>query len=69
LAKEIAEDDPPLVLRRLLHWAMAQEGFINNPFEYWHFDYGDQMYVLYAKLLNKPDVPAAAWYGYVDSPE
>ena len=69
LAKEIAEDDPPLVLRRLLRWAMAQEGFINNPFEYWHFDYGDQMYVFYAKLLDKPDVPDAAWYGYVDSPE
>jgi D-alanyl-D-alanine dipeptidase len=69
LAHEIAEDDARLAQRRLLHWAMAQEGFINCPFEYWHFDYGDQMYALYAGLLSLPDSPAAAWYGFVDSPE
>jgi zinc D-Ala-D-Ala dipeptidase len=69
LAREIPENDSRLLLRRLLHWAMSQEGFINCPFEYWHFDYGDQMYVLYNRLLGLPDAPKAAWYGYVDSPE
>ncbi len=69
LAGEISEDDPRLIYRRLLHWAMAEEGFINCPFEYWHFDYGDQMYVLYSHMLKMSDAPRAAWYGYVDSPE
>ncbi|MFA5041545.1 MAG: M15 family metallopeptidase, partial [Bdellovibrionales bacterium] len=69
LAKEIAKDDPRLVFRRLLHWAMSQEGFINNPLEYWHFDYGDQMYVLYLQALKGACAPQAAWYGYVNSPE
>jgi D-alanyl-D-alanine dipeptidase len=69
LAHEIAEDDPRLIRRRLLHAAMAHEGFINYPFEYWHFDYGDQMYVLYSRLLKLPDAPQAAWYGTADSPE
>jgi len=68
-AHEIAEDDPALVHRRLLHGAMFQEGFVNNPREYWHFDYGDQMYVLYAQLLGLPEAPKKAWYGYIDSPE
>ncbi|MFA4994947.1 MAG: M15 family metallopeptidase [Bdellovibrionales bacterium] len=68
-AHEITEDDPRLLRRRLLHWAMAQEGFINCPFEYWHFDYGDQMYVLYSQLVGLPNAPKEAWYGYVESPE
>jgi D-alanyl-D-alanine dipeptidase len=67
-AGEIAADDPRLLNRRLLHWAMAEEGFVNYPFEFWHFDYGDQMYVLHGRLLGLP-VPAAAWYGYVGPPD
>jgi D-alanyl-D-alanine dipeptidase len=67
-AGEIAADDPRLLNRRLLHWAMAEEGFVNYPFEFWHFDYGDQMYVLHARLLGLP-APDAAWYGYVDPPD
>ena len=27
--------------RRLLYYVMTQSGFINYPFEWWHFDYGD----------------------------
>jgi len=67
-AGEIAENDPRLQNRRLLHWAMTQEGFTNYHLEWWHFDYGNQGHVLYAKLLGLPNAPQAAWYGYVDPP-
>lgn len=30
--------------RRILYWAMTQEGFVNNPTEWWHFSFGDQMW-------------------------
>lgn len=36
--------------RRLLYWIMIESGFENNPTEWWHFSYGDQMW---AKLLDK----------------
>ncbi|HEY8949913.1 MAG TPA: M15 family metallopeptidase [Rhizomicrobium sp.] len=28
--------------RRLLHWAMSEEGFVGYSEEWWHFSYGDQ---------------------------
>lgn len=31
--------------RRLLYWAMTKQGFANYPYEWWHFDYGTQMWV------------------------
>lgn len=37
--------------RRLLHWAMAAEGFAGHPDEWWHFSYGDQ---LWAALTGAP---------------
>lgn len=42
--------------RRLLYWIMDEAGFANNPTEWWHFSYGDQ---LWAKLGGHP----AALYG------
>ena len=69
LAGEIDENNPYLLNRRLLHWAMTEQGFLNYPQEFWHFDYGDQMYVAYAQMSGLPDAPQAAWYGYVESPE
>lgn len=42
--------------RRLLYWVMAEEGFVNNPNEWWHFCWGDQMW---AKLTGE----RAAHYG------
>ena len=34
--------------RRVLYWAMTQAGFINtNPFEWWHYAYGDRAYAAY----------------------
>lgn len=32
--------------RRLLYWTMAAEGFINLPTEWWHFDWGTQLWAL-----------------------
>jgi len=31
--------------RRILYWAMTDRGFANYPNEWWHFDYGNQMWV------------------------
>jgi D-alanyl-D-alanine dipeptidase len=69
IAGEIGKDDPRLNNRRLLHWGMTQEGFVNYGFEFWHFDYGDQMHVLHSEMLGLPDRPSKAWYGYIASPE
>jgi len=30
--------------RRLLYWVMTEAGFANNPTEWWHFSYGDQLW-------------------------
>lgn len=43
--------------RRLLYWAMTEAGFANYPPEWWHFDFGDQMWVQNTKGATK------AWYG------
>ncbi len=66
-AGAIAGDDRRLWLRRLLHWAMQSEGFENDPFTFWHYDWGSQLYVKMRRLL-RPDPPAPAWYGYVPPP-
>ncbi|MBX9685724.1 MAG: hypothetical protein K2X27_03420 [Candidatus Obscuribacterales bacterium] len=31
--------------RRLLYWLMTEEGFANYPYEWWHFDFGNQMWI------------------------
>jgi zinc D-Ala-D-Ala dipeptidase len=54
--------------RRLLHFAMRQQGFVNYPLEFWHFDWGNQMYVHNLRLLSG-SAPERAWYGYIESPE
>ena len=66
-AGDIKETNAPLTNRRILHWAMSTEGFVNYPLEYWHFDWGNQFYVHNLGVEHKP-APAAAWYGYVDPP-
>ena len=45
--------------RRLLFWVMSDEGFANNPTEWWHFSYGDQMW---ARIVGQ----SAALYGPAD---
>lgn len=47
--------------RRLLYWAMRSEGFANYPYEWWHYDYGTQMWVRNSRGL--PDAPKVAIYG------
>ena len=36
--------------RRLLYWVMHEAGFANNPTEWWHYSFGDQMW---ARLMDK----------------
>jgi zinc D-Ala-D-Ala dipeptidase len=63
---EIGSDDVRLVNRRLLYWAMRDQGFTNYSYEFWHFDYGNQMYIM---TLRHFGIDArAAWYGYIALP-
>jgi D-alanyl-D-alanine dipeptidase len=54
-------DEEARANRRLLHWAMIEEGFAGHPDEWWHFSWGDQ---LWAKLTGAP----AAFYGPAEPP-
>ncbi len=63
----VAPDDPRLMNRRLLHWAMHEHGVLNHPFVFWHHDWGNQLHVRTWQDLF-PDPPEAAWYGYIGPP-
>ena len=67
--ERINPDDPRLLHRRLLYTAMISAGFTNFPSEFWHYDFGTQMYVLYAQAMSFSNPPHTAWYGYIKSPE
>jgi D-alanyl-D-alanine dipeptidase len=62
-----AAGDARLRNRRLLHWAMQAQGFINYSYECWRFDCGNQMYVMMRNYLGRDPAPAA-WHGYVPAP-
>lgn len=64
---KIDSADQRLLNRRLLHSAMESQDFVNYPFEFWHFDWGDQMFVANYQR-DSSDQPARAWYGYVEPP-
>lgn len=66
-AGRIAPDDRRLWNRRLIHWAMSAEGFLNDPFVFWHYDWGNQLYVKVRRALFA-DATKAAWYGYIGPP-
>jgi D-alanyl-D-alanine dipeptidase len=69
LAGNIDENDVRLQNRRLLNWAMTQEGLLNETAKvFWHYDWGNQIYVRASRALLK-DPPQAAWYGYIDPPD
>ena len=34
--------------RRLLYWAMLEQGFTNLTSEWWHYDFGDQLWAYYS---------------------
>jgi D-alanyl-D-alanine dipeptidase len=52
-------DEEARANRRLLYWAMTEAGFANNPTEWWHYSWGDQMW---ARLCGHP----AAVFGACD---
>src|SRR5205085_6762164 len=64
----ISADDPRLLNRRILYWSMRDAGFTNYHHEWWHFDWGNQMYILSLGLLGQA-APPAAWYGYTEPDE
>ena len=39
--------------RRLLYHAMLAAGFFNYPYEWWHFDFGSQMWVMNGNLKSQ----------------
>ena len=68
-AGRIDEDDVRLQNRRLLHWAMSQEGFLNETARvFWHYDWGNQPFVRASRAFL-PNPPEAAWYGYIALPK
>ncbi|TMJ01584.1 MAG: hypothetical protein E6G97_15465 [Alphaproteobacteria bacterium] len=62
---EIGDDDPRLLSRRILYWSMRDAGFTNYLYEWWHFDWGNQMYILSLGLLGQ-HTSSPAWYGYIE---
>lgn len=67
ISNDVPHDHFPLLNRRLLHWAMKEEGFVNYPLEFWHFDWGTQMYVYNRNAMGQTDIDTA-WYGYIEPP-
>lgn len=50
--------------RRLLYWSMQEQGFANYPYEWWHFDYGDQIWVIDSNIAQEGKVHLEkAFYG------
>ncbi len=50
--------------RRLLYWSMIEAGFTNYPYEWWHFDWGTQMWVENSgNFATSAEAPVRAWYG------
>lgn len=53
-------DTEALRNRRLLYWVMKEVGFANYAYEWWHFDWGTQLWVV--DSARSPE-PRRAWYG------
>lgn len=54
--------------RRILFWAMAEQGFSNLPSEWWHFDYGDQLWAKNRHRAAPAEPRGTAWYAPADLP-
>lgn len=63
----IAENDERLWNRRLMDWALRSEDFLNDPILYWHYDWGNQIWIKVKNAIYG-DAPKAAWYGHIASP-
>ena len=59
-------DEEARTNRRLLYWVMTEAGFANNPTEWWHYSWGDQ---LWARLMGRPHAHYGACipHGLVDA--
>jgi D-alanyl-D-alanine dipeptidase len=53
--------------RRLLYWTMRATGFANYPYEWWHYDWGTQLWALDSQRSGGPS-HHAAWYGPAGTP-
>jgi D-alanyl-D-alanine dipeptidase len=57
-------DNEALRNRRLLYWAMTDAGFANYAYEWWHFDWGTQLWVVNSRTPTDSSAqPHCAWYG------
>lgn len=65
---KIKLDDHRLLNRRLMDWAFTREGFLNDPILYWHYDWGNQLWIKVKRVLHD-DAPQAAWYGHIENPD
>lgn len=58
--------------RRILYWAMFSAGFENYPYEWWHYDCGNQMWLMNKKNRLKQKGQTAslekAYYGLPENP-
>lgn len=60
----ISEEDPRLLYRRLLYYAMTESDFTNYPFEFWHFDWGNQMHQKMKSIISGT-AAEVAFYGAI----
>ncbi len=68
LAGTIESNDERLWNRRLMDWALRSEDFLNDPILYWHYDWGNQIWIKVKNAIYG-DAPEKAWYGYIDAPQ
>ncbi|VAW59779.1 hypothetical protein MNBD_GAMMA11-527 [hydrothermal vent metagenome] len=61
----INENDERLCNRRLMDWALRSEDFLNDPVLYWHYDWGNQIWIKVKNALYG-DAPEKAWYGHIE---
>jgi D-alanyl-D-alanine dipeptidase len=64
----IKENDERLWNRRLLDWALRSEDFLNDPILFWHYDWGNQIWIKVKNAIYG-DAPEKAWYGHIESPQ
>ena len=63
----IGENDERLWNRRLMDWALRSEDFLNDPILYWHYDWGNQIWIKVKNAVHG-NAPERAWYGHIESP-
>lgn len=55
--------------RRLLYWSMHEEQFTNYRNEWWHFDWGTQMWIMNSERGGIMVQEGYAWYGLALRPD